>query len=118
MLLDTIGDLQYFYALGDIAFVGGSLVDAGGHNLLEPARFAKPVLFGPHMANFGSVAEEMKKKGGGIEVRGREELIREMTALLADSEKGKMMGRKAYEISADDRGVLERNIALAERYLS
>ena len=45
--LDTLGDLQEFYALGDIAFVGGSLVDAGGHNLLEPARVRKPVLFGP-----------------------------------------------------------------------
>ena len=60
--LDTLGDLQDFYALGDIAFVGGSLVDAGGHNLLEPARVRRPILFGPYMANFAAIAEEMKRR--------------------------------------------------------
>ncbi|MBI2530979.1 MAG: 3-deoxy-D-manno-octulosonic acid transferase [Deltaproteobacteria bacterium] len=118
MLVDTIGDLQDFYAAGDVAFVGGSLVDGGGHNLLEPARFAKPVLFGPYMTNFKSLAREMTAKGGGIEVKETEELIREVTILLTDSEKRKSMGKKAYEVAADDRGVVERSLALAARYLS
>lgn len=117
MFVDTIGDLQEFYAAGDVAFVGGSLVDAGGHNLLEPARFAKPVLFGPHMTNFRSVAQEMRANGGGIEVRGREELICEMTMLLTDNDKRKSIGKKAYEVAAGDRGVLQRNFDLAARYL-
>jgi len=118
MLVDTIGDLQAFYAAGDVAFVGGSLIDAGGHNLLEPARFAKPVLFGPHMTNFTADAAAMKRQGGGIEVGGREELIRAVTTLLADAEKRKTMGGKAREVAADDRGVLERSVGLASRYLS
>jgi len=118
MLVDTIGDLQAFYAAGDVAFVGGSLIDAGGHNLLEPARFAKPVLFGPHMTNFNALATAMKQQGGGIEVSGREELIRAVTILLADAEKRQMMGRNAREVAADDLGVLDRNIGLAARYLS
>jgi len=58
IFLDTLGDLPDFYSLADIAFVGGSLVDAGGHNLIEPARFRKPILFGPHMTNFADIAEE------------------------------------------------------------
>jgi 3-deoxy-D-manno-octulosonic-acid transferase len=117
MFVDTLGDLPDFYAAGDVAFVGGSFVDAGGHNLLEPARFAKPVIFGPHMANFKSLAKEMAARGGGIEVRGKEELIRAMTILLTDSEKRKSMGQKAFEVAADDHGVLERSFAVAARYL-
>lgn len=117
MFVDTLGDLPDFYAAGDVAFVGGSFVDAGGHNLLEPARFAKPVLFGPHMTNFKSLAREMAARGGGIEVKGKDELIREMTILLTDTEKRRSMGKKAFEVAADDHGVLERSFAVAARYL-
>ena len=115
--LDTLGDLQKFYALGDIAFVGGSLVDAGGHNLLEPARLRKPVLFGPYMANFAAIAEAMKAKGGGIEVRGADDLIREITGLLVDPHKRRAMGEKAYQVAADEQCVGERSGRLLERYL-
>jgi 3-deoxy-D-manno-octulosonic-acid transferase len=117
MFVDTLGDLQDFYAIGDIAFVGGSLVDAGGHNLLEPAGFRKPVLFGPYMANFASLATEMKRAGGGIEVHGTEDLIREISGLLKDPQRRKMVGEKAYAIAGDGRGVLQRSMALVARYL-
>ena len=117
MLVDTLGDLPNFYAAGDIAFVGGSFVEAGGHNLLEPARFAKPVIFGPHMTNFKSLAKEMAARGGGIEVRGKDDLIRAMTLLLTDSEKRRSMGQRAFEIAAADHSVLERNFAVAAPYL-
>jgi 3-deoxy-D-manno-octulosonic-acid transferase len=115
--LDTLGDLEKFYALGDIAFVGGSLVDAGGHNLLEPARFRKPVLFGPHMANFAAIAEAMKAKGGGVEVRDINDLIREISCLLDDPDKRRAMGDKAYLVAADEQRVGERTARLWERYL-
>jgi len=115
--LDTLGDLQEFYALGDIAFVGGSLVDAGGHNLLEPARVHKPVLFGPHMAHFAAIAEEMKAKGGGVEVRGVEDLVREITELLGDADKRLAMGEKAYQVAVDEHRVGERTSELLSRYL-
>ena len=117
MLLDTIGDLQDFYAAGDIAFVGGSLVDAGGHNVLEPARFGKPVLFGPYVTNFGSLAHEMKQRGAAIEVAGAGDLVREINELLADPEKRRSLGEKAYRFAAEDDGVLERSVALAGRYI-
>jgi len=115
--LDTVGDLQTFYALGDIAFVGGSLVDAGGHNLLEPARVHKPILFGPHMANFAAIAQEMKAKGGGVEVRGLEDLVRELTELLGDADKRRAMGEKAYQVATDEQGVGEQTARLLSRYI-
>jgi 3-deoxy-D-manno-octulosonic-acid transferase len=117
LLLDTLGDLQDFYALGDVAFVGGSLVDAGGHNLLEPARFGKPVLFGPFTGNFASLAYEMKQRGAGIQVTGADDLTRELASLLGDPEKCRMVGKAAYRVAADDCDVMERNLALAQRYL-
>jgi 3-deoxy-D-manno-octulosonic-acid transferase len=115
--LDTLGELQEFYALGDIAFVGGSLIDAGGHNLLEPARVRRPVLFGPHMAHFAAIAEEMKAKGGGVEVRGVEDLVREITDLLSDTDKRLAMGERAYQVAADEHRVGERTSELLSRYL-
>ena len=117
MLLDTVGDLQDFYAMGDVAFIGGSLVDAGGHNLLEPARLRKPLLFGPFMGNFKGLAEEMKRSGGGIEVQSGDDLIREISALLENPQKLKAIGEKAYHVAAEDPSVLNESMALAQRYL-
>jgi len=117
IFLDTLGDLPAFYSVADVAFIGGSLVDAGGHNLMEPARFGKPVLFGPYMTNFADVAKEMKRKGGGVEVHGREDLIREISALLTDRGRAERMGRIAYSVVEGDRGVMDRSIALVSRYL-
>lgn len=117
IFLDTLGDLPAFYALADIAFVGGSLVDAGGHNLVEPARFRKPILFGPHMTNCADLAEEMKRKGAGIEVSGKEDLINTLSELLADRTRAGDMGEIAYNVVQGDRGVMERSMALVSRYL-
>jgi 3-deoxy-D-manno-octulosonic-acid transferase len=117
IVLDTLGELERFYAMGDVAFVGGSLVDVGGHNVLEPARLRKPTLFGPFMSNFKALAEEMKRSGGGIEVRNADELAGSIAALLRDPEKRRAVGNMAYQVATGDPGVLRRSIALAERYL-
>ena len=117
LLLDTVGELPEFFAVGDIAFVGGSLVDAGGHNILEPARLKKPVLFGPHMANFKSVAEEMKRDRAAIEVRDADELARALIDLLFDAAARRRMGESAGRIANADRDALTRNFRLAERFL-
>jgi len=117
IFLDTLGDLPSFYALADVAFVGGSLVDAGGHNLVEPARFRKAILFGPHMTNSAALAEEMKRRGAGIEVSGREGLIDAISELLSDRTKASKMGDLAYSVVQGDRGVMERSMELVSRYL-
>jgi 3-deoxy-D-manno-octulosonic-acid transferase len=117
LLVDTLGDLAQMYGLGDIAFVGGSLVDVGGHNLLEPARLKKPVLFGPFMANFRALAGAMKSSGGGIEVRDTGDLLRQVDGLLSDSLKRRSAGEKAYTIAMLDGDVVERSLELLARYV-
>jgi 3-deoxy-D-manno-octulosonic-acid transferase len=117
LLLDTVGELPDFFAAGDITFVGGSLVNAGGHNILEPARCKKPVLFGPHMSNFASIAEGMTKTGAAIEVHGVDDLARALFTLLADSEKRLRMGQLAAQFAAANHETFTRNLSLATRYL-
>ncbi|MFQ5542304.1 MAG: 3-deoxy-D-manno-octulosonic acid transferase, partial [Candidatus Binatia bacterium] len=117
IFLDTLGELPAVYGLAEVAFVGGSLVDAGGHNLMEPARRRKPILFGPYMTTFAEIAEEIKKGGGGIEVQGREDLKREISVLLTDRSKGLKMGELAAQAVEGDRGVVERSMALISRYI-
>jgi 3-deoxy-D-manno-octulosonic-acid transferase len=117
ILIDTLGDLGKYYARADIAFVGGSLVDAGGHNLLEPAYCKKPVLFGPGMANFRALADELKASGGGIEVQGSSDLVREIAALLADPMKRRRLGERAYTVAVGDGAVLERSLGILRPYV-
>jgi 3-deoxy-D-manno-octulosonic-acid transferase len=117
LLLDTLGELATFYAAGDIAFVGGSLVDVGGHNVLEPARVRRPILFGPYMANFAALACEMKKRGGAIEVRGAEDLISAITELLNNANKRVAMGEAAYQVATDGGRTGKRTFEVLVRYL-
>jgi 3-deoxy-D-manno-octulosonic-acid transferase len=117
LLLDTVGELPEFFAAGDIAFVGGSLVNHGGHNVLEPARFEKPILFGPYMANFKSIAEEMKRSGAAIEVCDAAGLSRALVDLLADVETRHRMGERASQVAGANRDALMLNCKLAERYM-
>jgi 3-deoxy-D-manno-octulosonic-acid transferase len=117
LLLDTVGELTDFFAAGDVAFVGGSLVDAGGHNVLEPARLHKPVLFGPYMSNFKNIAEKMKQTGAAIEVHSADDLARALCALLADGEARLRMGQRAAQCADAGQSALARNLDLAARYL-
>ncbi len=102
LLLDTIGELPAAYGLGDVAFVGGSLVATGGHNLLEPAIQSRPVLFGPNTDNFALLADQMVSAGGGIRVADAEGLAREVGRLLGDDDLRNQAGRLAYEVARRD----------------
>jgi 3-deoxy-D-manno-octulosonic-acid transferase len=117
LLLDTVGELTEFFNAADLAFVGGSLVDAGGHNILEPARCRKPVLFGPYMENFRTIAEGMKRNGGAIEVHDAEDLARVLAELLRDPQARQQMGQSAADFAATHQQALPTNLALARRYL-
>lgn len=83
-LLDSLGELKLFYATADVAFVGGSLVSSGGHNLLEPAAVGVPVLFGPHSFNFREISERIKECGAGMEVSDPADLARRVGEWIAD----------------------------------
>ncbi len=117
MLLDTLGELPRYYGCADVAFVGGSLVPAGGHNLMEPARWGKPVLFGPHRSNIAETARELLQQGGGIEVRGRDDLVREVAGLLSDRARAAAMGRRAREMAGAGSEVVSHSIRLICRQL-
>ncbi len=83
LLADTIGEMMNLYSLSDIAFVGGSLVPTGGHNLLEPSSVAVPTLFGPNMTNFREIAALVLQYGAGIQVETPERLTDACRNLLA-----------------------------------
>ncbi len=117
LLLDTLGELPEYYGCADVAFVGGTLVPAGGHNLMEPARWGKPVLFGPHRSNIAVTARELLRQGAGIEVRGRDELAREVAGLLADRARASAMGRRARSVADAGKEVVSRSMTLVCRQL-
>lgn len=110
LLLDTIGELRAFYAICDIAFVGGSLVKVGGHNLLEPAAMKKPVIFSRYMFNFKEVSEVILEAGGGIAVKDKEELYLKLDMLLLDNDLALSMGEKAYSVIAANSGATSRTL--------
>lgn len=118
LLLDTLGELGEFFACGDIAFVGGSLVDVGGHNILEPARFGKAILFGPHMTNLQTVAERFKAQGAAVEVTDGQALGAALGRLLSDDGERSAMGRRALAASVIGDAAVKNNYDLAARYLS
>jgi 3-deoxy-D-manno-octulosonic-acid transferase len=108
ILLDSIGELASLYALADGAFVGGSLVEAGGHNILEPAAFGKVPVFGPSMENFAEIAARFVQAGAAIQVESPEDAGVEWIHLLKDPEKMKRMGDAAKGLVENSRGALDR----------
>jgi 3-deoxy-D-manno-octulosonic-acid transferase len=111
ILLDSIGELAPLYALADGAFVGGSLVEAGGHNILEPAAFGKVPVFGPSMENFAEIAARFVQAGAAIQVESPEDAGVEWIHLLKDPEKMKRMGAAAKQLVESSRGALDRVMA-------
>ncbi|MEK6744585.1 MAG: 3-deoxy-D-manno-octulosonic acid transferase [Nitrospirota bacterium] len=110
VLLDTIGELRAFYGLCNIAFVGGSLVKVGGHNLLEPAAMKKPVIFSSYMFNFKEISEALIRSGGGIMVKDKDELYGKIDNLLADKELARSIGEKAFKVILENSGATARTI--------
>ena len=98
ILLDTLGELPVLYALADLVFVGGSLIPWGGHNLLEPALFRKPVLFGPHMNNFREMAQHFIQAEAGIMVQNEVELGARFIELFRDAASRRRLGGNGYGI--------------------
>ena len=108
VILDTLGELGRIYGLAAVSFVGGSLVPVGGHNLLEPARFGLPVLFGPHMHNFADMSAMLLDAGGGEQVGDADGLERAVDRLLAAPGEATHMGECAKAFVEANSGALER----------
>ncbi|HEX6549766.1 MAG TPA: lipid IV(A) 3-deoxy-D-manno-octulosonic acid transferase [Gammaproteobacteria bacterium] len=117
LLVDTLGELALFYAAGDVAFVGGSLVPVGGHNLLEPAALGKPVLSGPSLENVRESAEALKIAGVLTLVQDAKTLADAAVWLLANATMRDRIGQVALDAVTANRGALERALALIEQHI-
>ena len=117
IILNTLGELGEVYGLADVAFVGGSLVKKGGHNLLEPASFGIPVLFGPHTYNFATMAQLLIREGGGRMIADEHALLRSMANLLGDRGEREGMGERARGFVQRNQGALDRVIGILKPYI-
>jgi 3-deoxy-D-manno-octulosonic-acid transferase len=106
IVLDTVGELAQLYSIADVVFVGGSLAPFGGHNMLEPATRAKPVLFGPHTTNFRDAAALLLDSGGGRLVHDSRELGVELLRFLDDPLLRATSGEKAHAAVAAQHGAV------------
>lgn len=114
---DTMGELQLFYAAADVAFIGGSLVATGGHNLLEAAAVGKPVVFGPHMFNFAEIAAMALERGAGVQVRTTAELAPAIGDFLGNANRRFGAGEAGRKMVEENRGALVRTVKLIEELL-
>lgn len=112
LLLDTIGELAGMFRLADIVFMGGTLVAAGGHNILEPAYWGKPVLFGPHMENFREISRLFLGQDAALQVGDESDLANHILQLLGDEPRRKMLGESARRVLEEKTGATERIIAI------
>jgi 3-deoxy-D-manno-octulosonic-acid transferase len=111
VLLDTIGDLAAVYGVADVAFVGGSLVQRGGHNPLEPAQFGVPVVMGPSYENFRDVVGKMLAEDGIRIVQDKDELETALVALLTDHDAAQAMGERGRQVFEAQSGATGRAVA-------
>jgi 3-deoxy-D-manno-octulosonic-acid transferase len=117
-VIDSRGELLRFYAAADVAFVGGSLVEVGGHNLLEPAALARPVIVGPHTFNFAEVTEDLIKAGAVMRIPDSDALGPAVVRLLSRDIERRTMGEAAHRVMERERGAVERTMAIVEKVLA
>ncbi|MGA8085840.1 MAG: 3-deoxy-D-manno-octulosonic acid transferase [Terracidiphilus sp.] len=116
VLLDTIGELASVYSLAAVAFVGGSLDPAGGHNPLEPAQFAVPIVMGPHYANFRAITDDLRAHNA-IRIASRDELADSIAVLLSNPSDAQAMGERARHVFEQQAGATARSIAVLQKIL-
>ncbi len=114
---DTMGELLIFYAAADLAFVGGSLVEKGGQNPLEPAAVGLPILTGPYTFNFVTITEQLKQRHVEIQVTSAKELAEQVIALLSDPERRQQMSHEAKKFVAENKGSVLKQMQLIENLL-
>ena len=115
---DTMGELPLFYAAADVAFVGGTLVERGGHNMLEPAALGLPVLFGPHVFNFAEISRRLLEAGGARTVSDSVDLGRAVIEFLHDADLRHTTGARGRAFVEDNRGAGDRVLAIVSPHLA
>jgi 3-deoxy-D-manno-octulosonic-acid transferase len=122
LIVDTLGDLVTLYGVADVAFVGGSLFyrgsNKGGHNLMEPAALALPVLFGPYNFSFKETVDDLLAADAGVLVRDAAELAAALADLIADGDRRRDLGERARDVMLERRGATQRNYDLIVELLA
>ncbi len=118
VILDTRGELVAIYREAAVTFVGGTLVPIGGHNLLEPAACAKPVLFGPYTDNCAEIADLLSQGGGGVRVTSGEVLVEQVVRLLNNPKDCERLGQAACQVVQENQGALLRTLEAIENLLT
>jgi 3-deoxy-D-manno-octulosonic-acid transferase len=117
VVLDTIGELAQVYQIATAVFVGGSLVDTGGHNILEPAVFGTPIVFGPHMQNFKEIAEAFVVHDAAVQISSARALEDALLALLTDPVRRARLGAAARALVESNRGAKEKSLTVIGQIL-
>lgn len=112
ILLDSRGELPYVYRVGFVGFVGGTLVPIGGHNLLEPAQWGRPVMFGPYVDHCQDIARQLLQAGGAVQIHEPEDLGSHLLRLLENSAEVEQMGGEALSVVEQNRGVVKENLKM------
>ena len=116
LLLDTMGELGSLFSVADLVFMGGTIAQRGGHNILEPAFFGKPVIAGPHMENFAEIASEFTKSGGLVRFQEAQELGPAVAKLLKDKQRRKGVGKQAEQLATARRGATNRILDVLQQH--
>jgi 3-deoxy-D-manno-octulosonic-acid transferase len=112
LLLDSIGELGALFAIAEVVLMGGTLTQRGGHNILEPAIFGKPVIIGPHMENFPEIAARFRAGNAVLGIEEPDEIATAVDRLLRDSRFAEDLGRRAKELAEAQRGATDRALAV------
>ncbi|MCM8756533.1 MAG: hypothetical protein NC817_00660, partial [Candidatus Omnitrophica bacterium] len=117
-ILDTVGELFYFYSIGEVCFVGGSLIDIGGHNILEPIYWNKPTLFGPFMDNFREIEEKVLAYKAAIKVKDADDLKTKIKDLLKNVKIKEELAVNCSKVFDEERKYLRKNVEIVLKCLN
>jgi 3-deoxy-D-manno-octulosonic-acid transferase len=117
LLVNTTGELRYFYEHAEVIFVGKSLSAEGGQNPIEPGALGKPMVFGPNMQNFESIARSFVERNGAIQVKDAAGLESALATLFSDGVKAAQMGQNALEVVHENAGAIERTVDMIVEHL-
>ncbi len=117
LLGDSMGEMMSYFDVADIVFMGGSLNNTGGHNMLEPAALAKPIIFGPNIFNFTEISADLLNKKASIQVQNADELFKEIVKLLDNDRKVRTLGENANQYFKSKQGAVKNIIDIIDKNL-
>ena len=116
-MVDTTGELRYFYGVATLTFIGKSLTANGGQNPIEPAALGKPVLFGPNMQNFRSIVRSFLSNDAAIQIQNAEELEQQIVSLLSNPNLCQTLGHNAYNVVIKNQGGIKKSVEILSNTL-